>query len=131
MSWDLALTPAGDLIFSPSLDVMGISGTDLIEQRMMIRLRVPRGSWAYDDNDSFGSQLHKLMGASATSSTTQIDAYVREALRDMTDIEITGVNIGVDPITQAVTLLIDYNVLDETGQETEQQLTFAVSEGSA
>lgn len=127
----MALTPAGDLIFSPSRDVMGISGTDLIEQRMMIRLRIPRGSWTYDDDDSFGSQLHRLMGASATAGIAQIDAYVREALRDMTDIEITDVNISVNPITQAVTLLIDYNVLDETGQETEQQLTFAASEGSA
>lgn len=97
----------------------------------MIRLRIPRGSWTYDDDDSFGSQLHRLMGASATAGIAQIDAYVREALRDMTDIEITDVNISVNPITQAVTLLIDYNVLDETGQETEQQLTFAASEGSA
>jgi phage baseplate assembly protein W len=127
----LALSPFGDLIFSPSLDVMGISGTNLIEQRMMIRLRVQRGSWTYDDNDSFGSQLHQLMGANSTTAMAQIDAYVREALRDMTDIVITNVNVRVEPITQAVTLLIDYNVLDETGQETEQQLTFAVSEGSA
>jgi hypothetical protein len=131
LSWDIALSPAGDLIFSPSLDVMGISGTDLIEQRMMIRLRVQRGSWTYDEDDSFGSNLYQVMGQNSLTATAQIDSYVREALRDMTDIEITAVNISVDPITQAVTLLIDYNVLDETGQATEQQLSFAVSEGSA
>jgi hypothetical protein len=126
---DLVFTP-GDLIFSPSADLSGISGTDLIEQRMVMRLKVQRGSWTYDADGSFGSQLYRLTSMTPDTAQAQAEAYVREALRDMDDIEINSVHVLMDSASLA--LIIDYNVLDESislTDETQQQLELVVSGG--
>src|SRR3954451_12829264 len=105
MAWDLVLSDAGDLIFGPNRDLAGISGTDLIEQRMKIRLRVHRGSWVYDTNGSFGSNLTQTIGMPPDQAHTSINAFVREALRPMADeIEITDIvhwhEVGNGQLTQ-------------------------------
>lgn len=129
MSFDLAISEAGDLTFSPAADLSGISGTDLVEQRMLIRLKLVRGSWTYDDSNSLGSQLHKVMSVNPLAAPAQAEAYVREALRDMTDIEIDGVAARQDG--RVLTLLIDYHMTSELLSLTtdQQQLEFAILPG--
>lgn len=134
MSWDLAISAAGDLVFSPgdivfseSADLSGISGIDLVEQRMILRLKVERGSWVYDEDLSFGSQLTKLMSMTPTTGMVQVDAYVREALREITEIQVDAVNVSLDG--SSLVLIIDYHVTDETASltdENEQQLALVI-----
>jgi hypothetical protein len=98
--WDLAISEHGDLIFSANRDLAGISGTDLIDQRIGIRLRLQRASWIYDDDGSLGSNLHTLIGLSPADAQATANALVREALREMDD-EISIAEIRYDLINRA------------------------------
>lgn len=118
MSFDLAISRAGDLIVTPNRDLSGISGTDLIEQRMKIRLRVEQGTWTYDETNSLGSQLHRLLGISPARAAAIAPAYVHEALRAMDDIEVTAVNVF--PAVGFLTIFIDYRVLDDLDAPNEE-----------
>ena len=117
--WDLALAPNGDLIISGSRDLAGKSGSDLLEQRMMLRLKLQRGSWTYDNNDSLGSQLNALIGENPIKATALAPAYVREALRDMQN-EISIDDVQVTQQSRAITLTISYTVLSDLGGDSEQ-----------
>jgi len=86
--FDLALSSHGDLIFSANRDLAGISGTDLLEQRMRIRLILQKGAWSYDSSGTLGSSLYQLIGMAPEQAGNFIDPYVREALRPMSS-EIT------------------------------------------
>lgn len=128
MSWDIALAPTGDIRFSSSGDLAGISGTDLIEQRMMLRMKIQRGSWTYDEDGTLGSQLVRLTGMASQLAITQVDAYVREALRDMNEISIGDIDISQNG--SALVLLINYSVVEETvsmDEENQQQLEVVIS----
>lgn len=139
MAWDLALASSGDLIFtpgdlmfSPSADISGISGVDLIEQRMLMRLKLHRGSWVYDDDGSFGSQLYRLIGHNPNTAAAQADAIVREALRPMDEIDVGEVHIMQQDTS--LVLIIDYRVLDvqvSAADENQQRLEIVISGGSA
>lgn len=134
MSFDLAISPAGDLmfspadlVFSPSADLQGVSGTALIEQRIVTRLKVARGSWTYDESGDFGSQLYRLTGMSPITAQVQANSYVREALRDMDDISIDAVNISLSG--SSLVLIIDYTIQDvtvSTADESQQQFEMVI-----
>jgi phage gp46-like protein len=121
VAWDLALAPNGDLIISGARDLAGKSGTDLLEQRMILRLKLHRGEWSYDDNDSFGSQLYRLIGENPVKAQAQAPAYVREALRPMeNEVLIDDVQVNFDD-SRSITLTLLYQVLDDLGGDAEQQ----------
>ncbi len=131
--WDLALAPNGDLIISGNRDLAAKSGVDLLEQRMTMRLKMHRGEWTYDENNSLGSQLYRLIGDNPTRATATASAYVREALRPMED-EISIDDIQVNMDSRAMTLTVTYSVLDDTGGESEQatqQLEVSISFGGS
>lgn len=135
MAWDLALSSAGDvvftpgdLVFSPSADIQGISGVDLIEQRMRMRLKLQRDSWTYDEDGTFGSQLYKLMGASPSNATAQATAYVHEALREITEIDVDDVHVSLDG--SSLVMVVDYHVLEvslASDEINEQQLEIVIA----
>jgi hypothetical protein len=132
MSFDLAISSAGDLIVSSNGDLAGISGTDLIEQRMRLRMRLQRGAWAYDDDNTLGSQLSRLMGMAPDRAAALAPAYVQEALRAMTEIEI--LNVGVYPGLGYLTLLIEYRVLEDAGGSNDEnidQMEFTLTGGGS
>jgi phage baseplate assembly protein W len=119
VSWDLALAK-GDLVISGSKDFSGISGTDLLNQRISIRLRLHRGEWVYDEGDTLGSQLHQLVGAPQQQVVQVATAYVRNALREMGDeISVDSVEAQT-PTERTVTLAVYYRVLDDPGAGGEQ-----------
>lgn len=137
MSWDLALAASGDLIFTPgdivfsqSADLSGISGVNLIEQRMITRLKIHRGSWTYDQDGSFGSQLHNLTSMTPQMAMPAATAYVQEALREITEIQVDEVHVSKSGTS--LVLIIDYHVLEENismTDENEQQLELVIAGG--
>lgn len=137
MAWDLALSSAGDviftpgdLIFSPSADILGVSGVDLIEQRMRMRMKLQRGSWTYDEDNSFGSQLFKLVSTTPEAGAAQASAYVREALREMDEIDVDDVHVSFQG--SSLVLIVDYHVLEvdiASDEVNQQQLEVVVASG--
>lgn len=114
MSFDLAIADNGDLILTGHRDLAGISGTALLEQRIKLRLRLHRGEWIYDLEGSLGSQLYTLSGTPSENATAYVDAYVRDALRDMEDISV--VEVQSYPTTEDITLVILYQT-EITGED--------------
>lgn len=138
MSWDLALSSAGDVVFtpgdvvfSPSADIQGISGIDLIEQRIRTRLKVQRGSWTYDEDGSFGSQLYRLTSMVPQAAIPQAVAYVREALREMPDIDVDDVDVSMRG--SVLIVIVNYHVLEvslASDEVTQQNLEIVVASPS-
>lgn len=91
--WDLAIADNGDLIISGHGDLLGRSGIDLIEQRMRVRLIVPRGGWTFDRDGRFGSNLTKLIGMKPDDAQIAVGAFVNEALRTMDEINVTSADV--------------------------------------
>lgn len=126
MSFDLALSEEGDLLISGHGDLLGKSGQDLIEQRMLIRLRVQRGAWIYDDNKDFGSNLDRLVGSSTADAGTAAIAFVREALRPMDEISVDGVDVDVDE-AGSVTLMVNYRTINLDTNDLSDPRTLVIS----
>src|SRR5262245_14831363 len=108
MSYDLVVSEHGDLIMSSNRDLAGGSGADLIEQRIKIRLRMHRGSWFYDLNDTLGSMLYQIIGNHPESSL-QVDSRVREALQPMDEISIEEINWRYDEDGKSLIILLTYD----------------------
>ncbi|HWV45673.1 MAG TPA: hypothetical protein VN039_06580 [Nitrospira sp.] len=97
MSWDLALEgESGDLIFSPTLDLLGATGDGLTKQRVLIRCRIPRGSWTYDLTGELGSRLATISRNPGPIQLANAPAMVKEALAPMEDITVDDVQATVD-----------------------------------
>jgi hypothetical protein len=115
--WDMVLSEHGDLIIAGNRDLQGISGIDLVNQRIRMRLRVHRGTWFYDENDTFGSNLYQIIGK-APASGIQVESYGREALRPMDDISITEIDSEYNEDTKSYTVRVGYQtkeLSDEIG----------------
>lgn len=119
MSFDLAISDHGDLIVTGHHDLAGKSGTDLIEQRMMIRLKLMRGSWIYDDDKTLGSDLHNLTGVPLDKAAATIPAYAREALRAIDDISIQDIQVTISG--HNAILVVFYRVSDVNADTAPQQ----------
>jgi hypothetical protein len=91
--YDLAVSEYGDLVFQANRDLLGVSGAQLIEQRIRTRLKIPRGSWTYDDEKRLGSRLHIILNHDVERAAAEIPVFVREALDEMEDITINNVSI--------------------------------------
>lgn len=112
--WDIALDlNTGDLIPSASGDFQGRDGSDLTHQRMIIRLRVPRGSWHLDPTGTLGSRLKDVMRLPDFRAVPEAQLVVEEALRPMDDIEVVNVTTGRDEGDHRVVgVQVDYQVRD-------------------
>jgi hypothetical protein len=108
MSYDLAISEHGDLILAGNRDLAGVSGTDLINQRIVIRLTIQRGAWIFDTNGTLGSFLFRLLGQSPQSAL-ETDSYVREALRGMTDISVEDVTVEYREDLKALAIQVQYS----------------------
>lgn len=95
--WDLALEgESGDLIFGPARDLLGATGDGLTRQRILIRCRVPRGAWEYDESGELGSKLATISRSPGPMQLADAPAMVREALAPMQDITIDDVQASLD-----------------------------------
>jgi hypothetical protein len=134
MSFDLAISEHGDLVLSGNRDLSGISGEDLLNQRIMLRLRLHRGTWFYDEQGTLGSNLHKVMINSADKDL-QIEGRVQEALAEMADeIDIIQVDSKYREDEKSVFVSLVYSTKVDssqlgTGDETDTQIQLRVPLG--
>src|SRR5580765_563103 len=106
--WDISIAGNGDLVMAASRDLGGVSGTDLLDQRISLRLRIHRGTWFFDKNGTLGSNLYRILGA-APQAALEIDAYVREALRPMNDeISVEDIFAEYDDDLKSIVIQVSY-----------------------
>lgn len=108
--WDLGISENGDLMIAGHRDLLGRSGTDLIEQRMRLRLIIERGSWNLDQNGTIGSNLRRIIGMSPEQSAQTAPVFVQEALRDMDEIVVD--DVFVDPSDHDLKVNVLYRMKD-------------------
>jgi len=113
MSYDLALGPTNDLIFAANRDLLGVSGTAIYDQRIKTRLKIRRGTWVFDSEKKLGSRIELVLGRSSDRAASEVTAFVHEALDDMEDIVVTGVQVEIpDAATRAsmLALKVSYTI---------------------
>src|SRR5215831_7743811 len=125
MAYDLALSALGDLVVAGNRDLAGISGTDLIEQRIRMRLRIQRGSWIYDPTDTLGSNLNDVIGMDHNRAQTAADAFIREALVRMTEIVVDGVTLVFGD--KDITCIVHYQIVSEGETEEAESHDLTIS----
>ncbi len=98
MAYDIAIDLAtGDFIFSPSNDIAGVQGDQLLIQRVHVRLMIERGSFPYDPSDGLlGSRLRTLLRVPTQRALREAQLMIEEALAPMTDITVTNVSVEVN-----------------------------------
>lgn len=111
MTWDIKQdTTTGDWIFSGHRDLMHAEGESHIYQRIMLRLKIPRGEYLYDDLGNLGSLLHETTRRSLDQVLPEVPTLIREALAPMPDIHVADVSIEPDPASDtSVRASIAYN----------------------
>jgi hypothetical protein len=110
MAWDLMISNHSDLMFGPARDWQPITGEALLQQRIMLRLRMKRGSWILDDTGSLGGHLDFALQMQQPIGIEELDTLVAEALEPMSN-EIAISDIEVKPSEtdpHAVNLLVKY-----------------------
>lgn len=122
MAYDLVISEHGDLIVAGNRDLAGVSGIDLINQRIMIRLIVHRGAWFYDPDAEFGSELWQVLGRGPDASF-EIDARVREALGDMNDIAVSEVAGTFLDDENSILVNVTYSIVSDQTDETSGEPT--------
>ena len=94
MAWDFLRDPAtGDWLFSGDRDYSGVTGNMLIQQRVSINLKIPRGSFVYDTDKSLGSRLYALLNDDFERGLRDAPDIIREALDGMDDIAIDDIEV--------------------------------------
>lgn len=97
MPVDLLISPLGDLVFSANRDAAIVSKADLTTQRIMLRLKLPRGSFVYGPKD-LGSEMARLLRAGTTAEQRARGvSIVTQALKPMQDFTITSVSVEPSP----------------------------------
>lgn len=104
--WDLAISPHGDLIFSAGRDWLFVDGEQLMNQRIVNRLRIKRGSWIFNRDSSLGSDLDSVVGRSMEQQLENIPHLISDALDPIRDeIELHDVAVTTDELGGVVAIL--------------------------
>jgi hypothetical protein len=108
VAWDIELeAETSDLVFSPARDIAGVSGEQILRQRISIRCKIPRATYMYDVDGNLGSTLHLVPRISTPAQLEAAQGAVMEALEPMSD-EINI--ISVDTVkTEDNTLQVSVN----------------------
>lgn len=110
MPWDIQISNFNDLIFAVNRDFQMVTGEALMAQRIMLRLRMKRGSWILDDTKDLGSNLDTALQEGMQQAIDDMEGLVFEALEPIND-EITIIEVQTTPNvhdTRAVDLFIKY-----------------------
>jgi phage baseplate assembly protein W len=108
MPFDLALSQYGDLIFAGNRDLEYVDGDQLVNQRIINRLRIKRGSWIFNRDSSLGSDLDTMLGKSFEHQLDNIPSLVSTALEPMNE-EIEIKSLDVSTTVHGVTIIISYS----------------------
>lgn len=113
MPFDLMLSEHGDLVFSATRDLQGVGGEAQVKQSIRTRLKIPRGSWDYDDDGTLGSMLYTLSGSHPGEIQMRAAAFVRDALRGMDEIAVD--DVGVEIVDNNLSVTVYYHMVGTTG----------------
>ena len=114
MAWDLALDENGDLIFGANRDLLPVTGLELTEQRMRVRLLLPQGTATYDTTSSVGSELRGILRRPLTEiSYQELVVRVQEALAPMDDIIVSDVEINSEGTAVSVNVIFQHVADDD------------------
>lgn len=125
MAVDLALDAVlGDLVATPSGDIMLVSGTEEVEQRIRTRLKVTLGAWALEP--ALGSSVASLLRLPSDMAAQQLPLTVKEALAPMSDVQVQDVVAWVDSQdSRKVDFTVTYVLVDS--ESAGQQIVFSDS----
>jgi hypothetical protein len=103
----------GDWLFTANTDIQGVAGEQVIEQRVINRLRIYQG-WTLDpSNGQLGSRIKDALRLTTDRGLIELPLMVREALNPMRDIQIIDVSAQISPDnSRAVTVRIEYQAID-------------------
>jgi hypothetical protein len=136
MSWDFAIDgETGDWVFGPDRDYLTVTGTAILRQNILTRLKIPRGSFIYDDVGSLGSRLYAAMRMTRDDAIAEIPGIVREALAPMSEITVSDVQVlGDVEGTSRLMVRIMYSPrvgqMPEISDVTEETLDLVVNTGA-
>jgi hypothetical protein len=116
MPWDIGLSQYGDLNFTAARDLLMVRSGDLVQQRMMLRLRLPKGSYMY--NKKLGSEMRSLLHVGNTAEQQARGAsIVTQALRPMDDLTISSITVEPDARNpRAINVIIEASVQIDRGK---------------
>jgi len=136
MSWDFALDgETGDWVFGPDRDYLSVTGNAILRQNILTRLKIPRGSFIYDEIGSLGSRLYDALRMTRDDAISEIPGIVREALAPMNEIVVSDVQVLGD-ISESRQLLVRIMYSPRVGQMpeisdiSEETLDFVVTTGA-
>lgn len=121
MPWDIALdAETGDWLFGPTRDLIGVTGPELDKQRIMVRTKIPRGSFIYDDDGTLGSFLYLIPRGSTESDISDARSYVHEALASMEGISITDIEVGYGETSGQLEIHVKFEVTGDVDTDAGQ-----------
>lgn len=112
--YDIAVDhKTGDWVFAANADFQGVSGDQVVEQRILTRLRIIRG-WELDPtNGALGSSLRNDLRLQRGRARRELPLAVREALTPMDDVRVQEVVVTDDEDDLgALRLRIEYQIID-------------------
>ena len=112
MPWDFMRdSQTGDWWFSGNMDYSGVTGDMLIQQRVSINLKIPRGSFVYDSAKTLGSRLYDLLQSDFERGLRDAPDIIREALEGMDDISIDEIQVVPTDDPRQLRVRINYHPL--------------------
>jgi hypothetical protein len=130
--WDLAISQHGDLVFSGGRDWQFVDGEQLMNQRIINRLRIKRGSWIFNRDSTLGSDLDSVLGRASSQQLDNIPHLVSDALDPIKDeINVQSVNVTTDELG-TVFVILSYSLIvpdlpDEIVDQAAVQLIIPIS----
>jgi hypothetical protein len=113
--FDLKIDQNGDLAFAGNLDLMGAVGDQVSEQRVIVRLKIPKGTWIYDIEGTLGSQLREIIRNARSYTADRARTYVMDALSPASDISVAEVQIIPNERGSNVDVVVSFrNTLSES-----------------
>jgi hypothetical protein len=110
MAWDFILDrKTGDWVFDGNNDYMGVSGDELIRQRIFIRMKIPRGSFLYDADGILGSRAYQLLRFTVDRTARDLTSVIEEALEGLDEITIQGIDIVPNENNKTIRAVIHYS----------------------
>ncbi len=110
LTWDVRQdTTTGDWVYTGHRDLMHSDGEDHIYQRIVTRLKIPRGEYLYDTSGSLGSELPETVRGLMDKTLPEVPTIIQEALAPMTDIRVNDIRLDtVEDDPSAVRASISY-----------------------
>lgn len=94
MPVDFAMTDHGDWLFNSSGDLQAIEGAGLIRQRIVTRLKIPRGTWIFDDTGNLGSDLALAVNQPTIEKAAEAaKGHIGKALMPMYDVNVIDIQM--------------------------------------